>query len=923
MELRVLGPLELVGEDGLVPMPAAKQRRVLISLAIADGRPVSFDRLIDALWDGPPPKSADNLLRVYVSQLRKLLPSPARIVTREGAYQLELPVGAFDSKRFESLLADGRRAAEAGNLILASSRLRRATSLWYGRAFDDAADDHFVRLEAARLEEVRLVTLEELFECELGLGRAAAILGELLAVAAAQPLRERLQAQLMLCLYRCERQTDALEVYASVRRRLQDELGLEPGSELRELQRRILQHDPSLAAPPAPVEARGELPVPPNPLLGRDRELRALGELILARRSRLVVLTGAGGSGKTRLALEVARAAAQDFANGVVVVDLAPLDNPELVSAAIAQALDLEPSSGAPLEVLARALAPREVMLLLDNAEQVRDGMGVLVPLLECAPRLSVLVTSRVVLHLSGEQVFSVAPLPVESARELFCARARGSDPAFSPSHDDDEAIAKICTRVDGLPLAVELAAARMRTLDPSELLERLEPALPLLSSGPRDLTDRQRTMTATIAWSFGLLDHEQRRDLAALAVFAGGWTHAAAAQVCEIGLEDLTELVDHNLVRRSSTAHGSRFTMLATIREYALARLDELRHAAAIHRRHAQYFLDLARSANLNPGLLQEGGQQLEMVIADRDNIRAALQWSVESRSIELGLELAVSADQLWVTADPREAMRWLGTLLVDRSAESSRPELRAHALRAYGSLAHLAGDRKRAAEAWGESLGLFESLHNAHGRAVILHRLGILALEDRDWERARTLVGTSEGLHERNDDQWQRRWGLAQTVATEGVIARETGDELRALELLEESVVLAREAGVAWWETCVLDELAALSLKLGRTDDAERHALEATRIAVLHDDRPAQVLALGILAAVAAKRGDAETSAALWCAVADEHARSPLGGWERHQTLCASAIRQAHIELSPEQRVSLHDAVALALARSGAIVR
>ena len=904
-------------------MRAAKQRRLLIGLVVACGSPVPFDRLIDALWNGRPPVSAENLLRVYVSQLRKLLPSPARIVTREGAYQLELPVGALDSQRFESLLADGRRAAEAGNLVLASSLLRRATSLWYGSALDEGYDDDFVRLEAARLEELRLVALEELFECELGLGRAAATLGELVAVAAAQPLRERLQAQLMVCLYRCGRQTDALELYASVRRRLDDELGLEPGSELRELQRRILRQDPDLASPVAPVHATVKIPVPANPLLGRDRELRALGELLLVRRSRLVVLTGAGGSGKTRLALEAAHAAAQGFANGTVFVDLAPLDDPELVPAAIAEALALEPASVAPLDVLARVLAPMELLLLLDNAEQIRDGIGVLVPLLARAPRVSVLVTSRVVLHLSGEQVFPVAPLPVESAYELFCTRARGVDPAFSPSQEDDEAIAKICARVDGLPLAVELAAARMRTLDPSELLERLEPALPLLSSGPRDLTDRQRTMAATIAWSFDLLDDEQRRDMSALSVFAGGWTLAAAAQVCEVGLEQLSELVNHNLVWRSSTAKGSRFSMLAIIREYALARLDELRQATAIRRRHAQYFLDLARSANLNPGLLREGGQRLELVVADRDNIRAALQWSVESGAIELGLELAVAADQLWVTVDPREGMRWLGMLLVDGDAESSRAELVAQALRTYGSLAHLAGDSDRAAEAWGKSLELFERLQDSHGRAVMLHRLGILAVEERDWERARTLVGASERLHERNADQWQRSWGLAQTVATDGVIASETGDDPRALELLQTSVGLAREAGVAWWAAGVLGELAALSLKLGRMDDAERHAVEATRIAVLQDDRPAQVLALGILAAVAAERGDAETAVALWRAVTDEHARSPLGGWERHRALCASAIRHAQIDDSPERRVSLQDAVALALARPSAIDR
>src|SRR5215207_1889598 len=394
-ELRVLGPLEIAGPAGTARISAPQHRRLLGALLVERGVTRSTDGLIDALWGSSPPASAAKVLQMYVSKLRKQLPACARIVTRGAGYALEVDDDAVDAGRFERLLAEARSAAREGNPALAASLLRRALGLWRGQAYGELAYEEFARAEAQRLEELRLVALEERIEADLQLGRDEEILPELRSLARTYPLRERLQAQTMLALYRCRQQADALDVYGEARRRLVDELGLEPGPELRDLQRRILQQDPALDPVPAAEEAIVSLPASANPLIGRERELEELRGHLGRDEVRLVVLTGAGGSGKTRLALEVARDRARAFANGVRFVDLAPLRDPALLAVAIAGALGIE-AAGDPLEAMTSALAPRELLLVLDNAEHVREGTAIFTELTAGAPRMMILVTSRV-----------------------------------------------------------------------------------------------------------------------------------------------------------------------------------------------------------------------------------------------------------------------------------------------------------------------------------------------------------------------------------------------------------------------------------------------------------------------------------------------------------------------------------------------
>ena len=699
-EIRVLGPLEVVGAEGVVALTAAKERLLLVSLLIDPGKVRSPDSLIEALWGASPPRSAPKLLQVYVSKLRKSLPAPVEIRTRDAGYMLEISGGLIDSVRFERLLDEGREAGRAGNHALAGSLLRRGLALWRGPAFGDLAYEEVAHAEAERLEELRLVASEERIAAELAVGLHVELLPELQVLARAHPLRERLQAQAMLALYRAGHQADALEVYRSTRALLANDLGLEPEAELRDLHQRILRHDPSLAVPDAADQAPpASLPVPPNPLRGRERELRDLHELLSNDDVRLLVLTGAGGSGKTRLAIAAARESAASFSNGAVLVELAPLREPDHLLGAISNALGIQSVPGAPIEALSEALGSREELLVLDNIEHLRPAVGGLVELLARAPRLKLLVTSRVVLHVSGEHVYPVDPLPVDAAVALFLERARGADARFDPDTAEVRTIEHICDRLDRLPLAIELAASRVRSLTPSELAGRLEARLTLLAGGPRDLPARQQTLRATLEWSFELLGADERDDLVRLSVFAGGCDLAAAEAVVGTTFERVSTLVDHNLLVRTVGEYGSRYSLLETIREFAAERLEASGEAEELRRRHAEYALVVADSLGLS---VDESSRWVEerhgSAAVEQDNMRAALDWALEADP-ELGLELAVALEQFWITTNPAEGADRIGALL-ERSGDCS-PSLRARALRDLGGCIQISGGGVEAANA------------------------------------------------------------------------------------------------------------------------------------------------------------------------------------------------------------------------------
>lgn len=868
--------MEVVGGDGVVALTAFKLRLLLAVLLVNRGQLRSAEALADALWDGAPPPSAQKVLQTYISQLRRLLPRELAITTRDSGYLLEVDGSVLDSDRFERLLSDGRQAAAAGNHALAASLLRRGLAVWRGSAFGDLAVSDAVRVEAERLEELRLEAAEELFAAELELGQAPQVLVDLRSAAAANPFRERLHGQLMLALYRSGQQAEALDVYRATRELLAAELGLEPGPELRELERRILRHDETLVPAVLAEPAAGALPVPHNRLRGRERELAELLELVAATDLRLLVLTGAGGSGKTRLALEVAREAAATFANGATFVDLAAVRDPSRLSAAIAAGLGIKVADDDPLPGLADVLGPREQLVVLDNLEQLRQGAPALVELLARAPRLTLLVTSRVVLHLSGEHVYPVEPLAEEDAVALFVERARAADARFTAGDDEIAAVSRICERLDRLPLAIELAAGRARMFTLPELDERLAARLPFLIGGPHDLAARQQTLRATVEWSLDLLSEEQRADLAGLSVFAGGCDLAATAAVVGATPERISSLVDDSLLIRTPTPHGSRFQMLETIRELMAERLETSADVERLKRAHAEHALRVAESLGLSADSTGTGVEErYELARLEQDNLRAALDWCADADPA-LGLRIAVALMKFWVAVGPSEGAHRLAALLA--GADDAPSDLRARALRDLGGCVQMSARGIEAEPYYRASLELYGQLGDEVGVLTLRYRLAIVAQMRGDLPGARALAEAALADARRLDAHLEE----ARILDVLGHVTYEEGDLVHAYELMSSSLAISEQlGGWKWGDTIAHNNLSDLACRLGRPDDAEAHALEALALSAETRDRTRGVAALANLALVARARGDDHRAGILWGAIEAEEARSDPEGW------------------------------------------
>jgi predicted ATPase/DNA-binding SARP family transcriptional activator len=858
--IRVLGPVEVVGGDGPIPL-ATKPRCLLAALLVANGGSRTLDELVEALWGSKPPASARKLVQVYVSQLRRSLPAPIRIVTRTGAYALEAPPELVDATAFQRLVEESAAARREGNHALALSLVTQASNLWRGSAYANLAYVDFLQPEIERLEELRLVALEEGLDACLELGRHADALADILRLAAESPLRERLQRQAMLALYRSGRQSEALEHYAGLRLRLDEELGLEPSADARELQRRILQQDPSLEIGSAASFSR-TLPESPNPLIGREQELEVLAALLERRDARLIVLTGAGGSGKTRLALEAARRAAASYANGAVLVELAPLRDPELVAPTIAQAVGIA-DVPQPLEALADALRSQELLLLLDNAEHVHEATPALVGLLARAPRLTILVTSRTVLHLSGEHVFPVPPLEIGAAQVLFEQRVRALQPEFTVTEEDLETVRELCRRVDGLPLAVELAAARVRALRPQDVLDRLTERLSFLAGGPHDLPARQQTLYETLDWSYDLLPEAERGLLAGLSVFRGGASLAAVAEVCLAGdegraLERIERLADASLLLVRRPTGETRYDLLEVVRQYAADRLDEL-GADSTRSRHAAWCMALAERAE--PELSGESqASWLSELEAEHDNMRAALAYFAETGGHQHALRLTVLLSRFWyVRGHLAEARRRLEAVLP--TAVGQDPNLLRRAQTAGASIALLQGD-------YVASTGFAEGALDSARRtgepkfvANALSNLGAIVLAGGDEGRAAVVLDEALELAREVGDE--RITALA--LNNLGDLALSTGDYRRAGPLFEESHALLRSRGDTANIARSLFNLGAVDLMLGANRGAEARFRESLELARAADDKEDLAWCLEGFAALAASNGEGERAATL----------------------------------------------------------
>jgi predicted ATPase len=691
--------------------------------------------------------------------------------------------------------------------------------------------------------------------------------------------------------------------------------------------------------PPAAARTpriRARLPAPVDRFVGREAELKELERQLRSRATRLLTVTGPGGVGKTRLALEAASRTRDAFRDGAHFVSLSAVTDPALVASAIQSSLELPGSPRDPVEGVLDVLRDAELLLLLDNYEQLLAAAPVAARLLEECPRLSLLVTSRAVLKLRGERELEVLPLQLPEAAAtadevrhadavaLFVERARAVRPHFALEDSNRAEVVAICRDLDGLPLALELAAAQLRLLSPQHVLRRLEDRLSLASRGAHAYPGRQQTLRNTIEWSYALLSADEQAVFARAGVFSGGWTLEAFGAVCGAdALEALASLVEHSLVASDGAAEP-RFAMLPTIRAYAVERLADAPEADDVRRRHAGYYRALAIEANLESVRLGAGGRfgamRLDLVRPEADNLRAALAWSLETGEIALGLGLATALEGFWITGDPREGMRWFRSLLAHPRADAVPPGIRARALLAFGSTAHLSGDVDLARSLYDRSLALAGDADGADRRlrAVLLYRLGITAMQRGEHEAARELVEQSLAIQVEVGD----RWGETQSVGALGAIAREEGDADRARERLEASVALAREIGARWWEGGMLGELAALAVAGGRVDEAEERALESLVIAEEIRDRPGHVFGVGLLAAVAAERGRPERARLLLAAVEEEDAFSPLGGWQRHRGLCTARVRSVLGDRgggAGGRKLPLADAVRLALDGSG----
>jgi predicted ATPase/DNA-binding SARP family transcriptional activator len=640
MEFRILGPLEVRADGRSVPLGGGKPRAVFAVLALNANQPVSADASRSRSGARTHRPAPSRLSRPRSRACGKALDDPDVLITTPADYRLRVRSGELDAERFERLVADGRRALATGRGEDAAAELREALALWRGPPLADLASAPFAPAEIARLEEQHLAALEVRVDAELAAGRHSELIGELQQLTTQRPWRERLHAQRMLALYRSGRQADALEAYRHAREVLVEQLGIEPGAELHDLHEAILAHDPGIDAPPAAasrlsdgprasLDARGDstLPAPPNRTIGRKHQLAAVGERLRTASIRLLTLTGPGGVGKTRLALEAARAVEADFADGACFVSLAALQRPEEVPAAVVSALGITLLAGeSPNQAAERFLAAKHLLLIADNFEHVLAAAPFIGALLGSCPALTVLATSREPLALHAEARHPVPPLSLpelgtpddtetwagEDAVTLFRERARAHDPAFDLSDGNAAAVAEICRRVDGLPLAIELAAARSGLLSPAEIAERLDVALGAPGAAARDAPARHHTLRATVDWSYELLSDGEQACFVRFAVFAGGATIEAAQTVTGADLDTLDHVVGKSLlVRRRQPHTATRLQMLETVRAYAAERFAVAHDGDAVRERHYRHFFAVAERHGTEQLLLGVGGKE------------------------------------------------------------------------------------------------------------------------------------------------------------------------------------------------------------------------------------------------------------------------------------------------------------------------
>jgi predicted ATPase/DNA-binding SARP family transcriptional activator len=821
---------------------------------------VSASGLADVLWGDDQPRNPANALQVQISYLRKQLGADAPvqpIVTRPGGYALDVERDQIDAYRFERAVRAASRSAptDRDEMLVALGELDDALTLWRSDALADVIGEPFAIGATARLEELRLTALELRHDLMLALGRHHELVGEITALIREHPLREQLHEQLLVALYRCGRQADALRAYDHARTHLLEELGIDPGPRLQELERRILAQDPDLSWTQSPAEERtaqaaaaadsvparpasrptATIPVAVTALVGRDIELARIRKLL--ERSRIVTLTGPAGAGKSRLALEVAaaRAASED----VWFVDLAGVEDPEMVASTVAAALavPIVPGEDAATSV-ATSLTSCAGLLVLDTCEHVVGAAAALVGrIVRQARDVRVLATSRRPLGITGEIAWPVPPLALAPpdagsvdaaagypAVELFVERAASVRPDFELTDANAADVAAICLALDGLPLAIELAAARADVLTPQAIRARLMNRFELLVDGSSDVSARQQTLRAAIDWSIGLLDERQRTFFAQLGVVAGTFDLEAACAVTQSTPEETLAVITA-LVRQSMVAvvGDDRYRLLDTLRAYALEALEAL-DADDARDRHADYHVDLAERAER--GI--QGADQLAWLDRLRMGVpdhRAAFEWLVSTGDGVRAARLAGALGWFW-TLDGMlaEACRRLEQVL---AFDDLPPAVRGKAVWGLALLAASLGELERAQSLATESTDL-----GRQSGDLVVTGCGLNALAVTEWA-----LGDLEGARRTRDESIAafaaagHEWGLALCRVLQARTAIDQGDP-QATSLAEQGLAAARATGDLHLVGIGLEQVTRLALRAGLVDAANSSAAEAVDV-------------------------------------------------------------------------------------------
>ncbi|WP_261993844.1 BTAD domain-containing putative transcriptional regulator [Streptomyces sp. t39] len=835
VRVELLGPVQVHTGDGTpVEVGGARLRMLLARLALEEGRTVSTAALVDGLWGEEPPADAANALQALVSRLRRALRGHATVESVPGGYRIPLRAEDVDVHRFEDLIARGRRELAAGRAGEAATLLAAALGLWRGAALSDVLDAPFTGPVATRLDDLRTAAAEDRFDAELRLGRHGEVLSDLEAEGARRPLSERVAGLRMRALSAAGRQSDALQVYEAVRERLADELGVDPDAGLREIHLSLLRGE--LRTPAERSEAApSRLPARLTSFVGREKELRQMAGHLT--RSRLVTVVGPGGAGKTRLSIEAATRDRAHERGRVRFVPLAGVSAPDQLADAVLGALSstdgrlYDAGQGertTPVERMASLFGSGDALLLLDNCEHLVEAAADLAAaLLDRLPELRILATSREALAITGESLCHLGPLgvptgspePDEAAQSpavrLFVDRAAGVRPGFTLDDSTLEPVVEICRRLDGIPLALELAAAKLRSMSVDQIESRLDDRFRLLASGSRTALPRQRTLLALVEWSWDLLDEPERVLARRLSVFPGGATVPALEAVCadpSLPAADipyvLDALVEKSLVTLDDGAGGPRYRMLETVRAYAARQLAANESAEAVVRRFAAYFLALAEEHE--PRLrTREQLHAIEVFDAEHDNLVLALRSVADTRDEGLAARFAGAMFWYW-------GIRGMSSRLDTHLAEAG-----GHPAHAPRSAAEGNGERPSAD---GESA----TAREFHPAALLLRmsRLSFPAgvpgpdgtegadpLRSPDpWVRASAHLARDFALTEQGDlvtgagsraealrcfEEVGDRWGLVMSLLPVGRDHSLRGEYPRAIATFERIVALSSELG------------------------------------------------------------------------------------------------------------------------------